>query len=231
MATYTMFLHEVLDLKPEASDKYEFMRLSDYPIYDEEHRPILNEKILNHYMYQEIGRETVENFLFALRNKMHEIMPFYNQLYETTKREFDPLVTMDIKTTGSSESEEETTSKTAEKSKSDTNAKSRQTQSTFPQQMLSGSTDYATSAVDANSQTGVEADSLNEGEAANKGTSVSDSRTVGYQGSPAMLLQQFRATLLNIDMLVIAELDPLFMMVWNNADNYTQNNGGFRGYY
>jgi hypothetical protein len=57
------------------------MGLKSYPIFDEEYRETLNQKILNRYMFNEIGFETPQRFIFELNTKMSIIMPYYNDLY------------------------------------------------------------------------------------------------------------------------------------------------------
>ena len=59
--------------------------LDTYPIFDNNYRNTLNTKILNHYYNNEIGFETPELFKFYLNNKLNEIMPYYNTLYENLK--------------------------------------------------------------------------------------------------------------------------------------------------
>jgi hypothetical protein len=82
--------------------------LDTYPLFDEDYRIVLNSNIINHYMYvPEIGFETVERFKFELNQKMQEIMPKYNQLYESALLKLDPFKTFDR------------TSETARQSKSD----------------------------------------------------------------------------------------------------------------
>lgn len=54
----------------------------DYPIFDEEYRSVLQTKILLHFYTREIGYETVGRWKLALRSKMLEIMPYYNELYK-----------------------------------------------------------------------------------------------------------------------------------------------------
>ncbi|UWI18485.1 MAG: hypothetical protein [Bacteriophage sp.] len=62
---------------------YKIIGLDDYPIFDEAYRQTLNDKIIRHYWMREIGGETVALFRFFLRRAMHEIMPYYNQMYES----------------------------------------------------------------------------------------------------------------------------------------------------
>lgn len=64
--------------------------LSTYPLYQNEKaydlvpkREELNQRLLDHYKYREIGFETVGRFLDELRITMGEIMPRYNELLKT----------------------------------------------------------------------------------------------------------------------------------------------------
>ena len=63
----------------------------DFPIFDEDYRSILCKKILKHYYTREISFETVGLWKLKLNMMMNEIMPFYNQLYESTLLKFNPL--------------------------------------------------------------------------------------------------------------------------------------------
>ena len=67
----------------------------DYPIFDPDYKETLETKIISHFYTREIGLETVGLFKLHLKNKMREIMPYYNQLYESEKIKFDPLVNID----------------------------------------------------------------------------------------------------------------------------------------
>jgi len=69
----------------------------DYPIFDPDYKETLENKIISHFYTREIGLETVGLFKLHLKNKMREIMPYYNQLYESEKIKFDPLVNIDYK--------------------------------------------------------------------------------------------------------------------------------------
>ena len=71
--------------------------LKDYPIFMEEHREQLNNKIIEHYRFREIGLETPMLFKLYLNRKMNEIMPYYNQLYESELLEFDPITNYEFK--------------------------------------------------------------------------------------------------------------------------------------
>lgn len=56
--------------------------LQEYPIFDEDYRDVLNKKILDHYLMEEIGFETAAAFKHFLNARMNEIMPKYNIMYQ-----------------------------------------------------------------------------------------------------------------------------------------------------
>lgn len=93
----------------------------DFPIFDESYRNVLETKILKHYYTREIGLETVGLWKLKLDTKLNEIMPFYNQLYNSELIEFNPLYDVDLtrdhnlkreETTKQDATEKETTEKT-----------------------------------------------------------------------------------------------------------------------
>lgn len=69
---------------------------SKAPFFDEEYRSILCQKILKHYYLREICCETVGIWTLWMNTKLEEIMPYYNQLYESAKIEFNPMHNVDL---------------------------------------------------------------------------------------------------------------------------------------
>ena len=72
---------------------------SEIPMFkgeEEAHRAGLLKKILLHYYSREIGYETVGLWKLKLNQKLIEIMPYYNQLYESELIQFDPLKNVDV---------------------------------------------------------------------------------------------------------------------------------------
>ena len=70
----------------------------DIPMFKgetDEHRALLFKKILLKYYTREIGYETVGLWKLKLNQRLMEIMPYYNQLYESELIEFDPLKNVD----------------------------------------------------------------------------------------------------------------------------------------
>lgn len=117
MAVYTVQLKTLIE-------NHFDIGLKNYPIFDENYRKILNEKIINHYLFNEIGMETAELFKFYLNTTMREIMPYYNQLYKSELLEFNPLYDSDLTTvydkTNDNTSTTETNNQSINKSKATT---------------------------------------------------------------------------------------------------------------
>lgn len=97
MAKYTV------ELKTLVESDFD-LQLDDYPIFDDAYRDVLNEKIINHYYFHEIGFETAERFRFEMKRKMVEIMTLFNQRYDSQIK-INPLVNF-RKVTSVSASEE-----------------------------------------------------------------------------------------------------------------------------
>lgn len=67
--------------------------------FDESYRSPLCKKILKHFYFREIGLETVGEWMYYMNTLLEEIMPFYNQLYESELLRYNPLQDTDITTT------------------------------------------------------------------------------------------------------------------------------------
>lgn len=101
---YTVVLKTLMD-NPDTKKALE-EAMSTYPLYvkksKEEFCPSyiptreeLNNKILNHYKYREIGFETVGRFLDELKISLEEIMPYYNQLFFSHDQDINILFNVD----------------------------------------------------------------------------------------------------------------------------------------
>ena len=71
----------------------------DFPIFDDNYRKALCIKILKHFYTREIGEETVGLWKLRLNTRMNEIMPYYNQLYESETLKINPLYTFNYQKT------------------------------------------------------------------------------------------------------------------------------------
>lgn len=201
MAKYTIC---ICDLKRNGFD----FGLKDYQLTDESYREKLNTKILQHYWIREIGFETEELFKYFLNVKMNEIMPFYDKLYESEKLKIEPLLTQNIetnatgKTDGTSNIVNEVSS--SDKGKSAYN----DTPMSNVQNPLDGKYLTDITGTENNSNT----DSTSE---TNTETNTDTSQTIkGFSGNQSEMLLKYRETFLNIDMMIINELNDLFMGMW-----------------
>lgn len=242
MSKYTTELRFICESKAGLSDSVGFNQIDDvisnswnkifdnFPIFDESYRSVLCSKILKHYYTREISAETVGLWQLWLNTRMGEIMPYYNKLYESALLEFDPFkdtnysrnhggtFTGDTVRNGRSEIDVDNsvTSNGTSNSKnlfSDTPQgaiTNIENESYLTNATLIKDTDTNTTNTDGNSTTqntettGVtNTDNWIE-------TIVGKQSTVSY----SKLLQEFRDTFLNIDVMIINDLSDLFMNLW-----------------
>lgn len=234
MADFTLELRSLVEMVGA-----DHIGLSDYPIFDEQYREFLNAKIIDHFWYNEIAHETPDMFIRQMQTKMNEIMPYYNRWYESELVKIDPLSTQDMHGESSGESSSDSSfehsGRTGSKNltKSGSASKTRTVQSETPQVMLSGDQDYATSAQDVHSDIKGNNDVVSSGDSSQKGsdkagaTSKSGSHTYGYTGHAPQLIMQWRESFVNVDMMVISELEVLFMGLHTSNDTFTE--GGVLG--
>lgn len=223
MSTFTITLKRAMELDPEIESKI----LANYPLFDEGYREHLNEMIVDQFFNREIGQESISMFKLALKRKLAQKMPLYNQHYELSRVKFDPLHTMSIKSVASGENVTDTQAESDNTSTSD--AASRGVNQDFPQQALAGDMDYASSAQDQTSKTTAAATAAEKAKSKTQDNNLSE--TTGQHGHGAVLIYQYRQTLVNVDEMVLEELDSIFMQVWDNGDNFTNNNySGVRTY-
>lgn len=234
--------------------------LKDYPIFDEDYREILNNKIINHYYFREIGLETAQLFKLFLNNRMNEIMKYYNQLYLSELIEIEPLTRLDWQesydwhkfqdTTRTTQNkgnlkdvntQEDTTNKiNNSNTESTTDFDSKNVRSDTPNGKLDWDEIenelYATE-VNIGKDNTIMLDTTNEDENINYTRNEKlDRETLNnvddefsltdeesyikrYTGNNAVrtdsqMLMEFRETFLNIDMMIINELEDLFIQLW-----------------
>jgi hypothetical protein len=218
MATFTTRLCDLVD---EGFDLG--LTITDYPIFDEDYRPILNARILDHYALYEIGQETEGMFKFALNRRLREVMLYYNQLYLSQKIIFDPLSTMNYTDTTVSDNTLNTQQDSTSHNTNDTTSKARSVSSELPQVHLSPDEDYASSGADTTSDSAVSGDGTSSSTGVDTAGGTVTHNALGSQGPAALLLMQYRQSLLNIDMMVVHECLNLFMGVWNTSENYSRD--------
>lgn len=197
---------------------------SDFPIFAEEYRPELCKKILRHYYSREICCESVGRWKLFLSDKMKNIMPYYNQLYQSELLKIQPLVSVDKSVTHQgSKSETKTTNRNGTNTTNSRTDGSTDTWSYYsdtPQGGINGldSNDYLTNAThnvgtDSTSSTLNGTTSDNETGTGNGSDKYVD-KVLGYDGNQSEMLLKFRETFLNIDMMIINELKDLFFTIY-----------------
>lgn len=216
---------------PVLPDAGKQIGLSQYPIFNEEYRDILNGKIIDEYYNREICTETIDDFKLIIRRKMQQIMPYYNKLYESEALEYDPLSTMDIHSQGTNiiDGEETVTGSNVANSKNKSGA--RAVSSETPQTMLSGSGDYATGGTDTNSESEVDSTAEQNSSSNTDTTSTNDNRVTGFQGVASELVARWRNAQINIDTMILNDIKDCFMLLLNNGDSYSPNYNYYYGWY
>lgn len=190
--------------------------------FDEAYRGILCSKILKHYYLREIGAETVGVWKLWINTKLEEIMPYYNQLYLSAKLEFNPFHDVDLTRKHLLNFDGKTNTKDSGTRDTDTseNGTDYRLYSDTPQGALTGvdSETYITNATKTtNTGTANTAESTETtGTTDTTNTENYIETIVGKQGTEnySSLLQKFRNTFLNIDMMVIEEFSELFLNLW-----------------
>lgn len=197
---------------------------SDFPIFDEQYRAELCKKILRHYYTREICCETVGRWKLFLSDKMKNIMPYYNQLYQSELLKIQPLVSVDRSVThNGSGSETKSTTRNGTNTTSSSTDGSTNTWSYYsdtPQGGISGldSNDYLTNAThnvgsdNTISRLNGETSDNETGNGTRKDMYVD--KVLGFEGNQSEMLLKFRETFLNIDMMVIDELKDLFFTLY-----------------
>lgn len=191
-------------------------KMTDYPIFDENYRTTLNNKIINHYLFYEIGLETPGLFRDRLNTRLNEIMPYYNQLYKSALLTFNPLYNVDYKETFNRNTNGTSSSNATNNSSGNTDTKNlynETPQSSIVQTTIDDQT-YATNLT-------LEKNNSSATSTSNDTTSMNnlEDYTKLVQGNSGSvtnseLILQFRKTFLNIDLLIIDELKDLFMGLW-----------------
>lgn len=85
-----------LDRRTYDAGVYQLIGLDEYPIFEESYRSKLNNKIIEHYYFKEIGTDTLGRFRWYMRTTMNEIMPYFNALYEAQNSITDPMTNRNL---------------------------------------------------------------------------------------------------------------------------------------
>ena len=222
--------------------------MSTYPLYEsttnKEYnipniiptREQLNKKILDYYMYREIGFETVNRFLHELEVSLNEIMPYYNQLFFSADQDYNIIYNVDYKRTidrdlaGNTSSNTESSATDSTETTADNTSWAKRVSSDTPQNQLSitnkqiDNVDYANEVnwnKDEATQTGSTSGTANtsaSGTGTNKEIESTIETTKGNFGvvSAQDLIKKYRELIINIEQQIINDprIVELFMLVY-----------------
>lgn len=231
---------EVLDnlLRNPQSKAHIDTAMSDYPLYQTDPNRVkvygtaytvptraeLNNKILNHYRFREIGEETFGRWLFELNTALNEIMPYYNQLFYSADQDFNPIYNVDYKKSilGSQNASSNTTSTGSDSSTNEEFTKG--VNSRTPQDQLSisnvniDSVNYADNADWGKSSGTTTGTNTTTGNASSNGSTSTIETVKGNFGvvSAQDLIIKYRETIINIEQKIINDprIKELFMLIF-----------------
>ena len=226
------------DIDTVIADAWDKIFTKSVTFFDPAYKSIICQKILRHYYLREIGAETVGIWIFWMNTVLSEIMPYYNNLYSSALLEFDPFNDTDYTRTGSKAGNETGTTESVYEDegsgatqRTTSDSGTRENYDLFsdtPQGSLTG-VNNQTYLTNARKTTDDVANTGNSAE--NTASTANGSRTETRDGntteqylervagkmnsiSYSELLQKYRDTFLNIDMMLIKEFEDCFMGLW-----------------
>ena len=207
MSKYTLQLRYIYE-----DEKY---NLFDFPynLYDNDLKPWFEEKFFQHFMFYEIGFDTIGMFKQRLMSKLNDIYPYYKQLYETEIRTkgIDFMLNKDLKESYV----RELTSNSNSNQESNVTSNSLSTAGQLTPSLIANSEKidkFMDSAQKDNSSSNSTSTGESNGNSREEYTLTSQGN-IGITSS-AELLSKWRETILNIDLMIFEECNDLFMQIF-----------------
>lgn len=177
------------------------------------------QKILDHYRFRQIGQETVGRWLHYFHTRIREIMPYYVQLYEFEAKWFnvdDPLESYNLVETFEESSHGSGTVSSSGSSESSGTSEKENRFSDTPQGSIDNLDNYMTTATRDNDTSSVSGSDSSESSSQNTGNT---SHTLTRKGNIGVQplggeVKNIRDAFINIDLMVIKELNDLFLQVY-----------------
>lgn len=182
----------------------------DYEFVDPDFKKELEQAVIDHFYFHEIGQETPERFKQRFKSRWLRMIGRINELYKTTLLEYDILSNHSISETmdqlQTSDSTQDTTGNST--THSDSNTKG----SDYPQQPIAGG-DFLSN--ETQSQVDSEVNDTTSIVGSTKNENNYTRKTEGMTGSTYPdLIRKHRENILNIKAMVIEELKPCFILVY-----------------
>ena len=193
----------------------ENFNLFDFPynLYNNDLKPWFEEKFYQHFMFYEIGFDTIGMFKQRLMSKLNDIYPYYKQLYETEIRSkgIDFMLNKDLKESYV----RELTSNSNSNQESNVTSNSLSTAGQLTPSLIANSQKidkFMDSAQKDNSSSNSTSTGESNGNSKEEYTLTSQGN-IGITSS-AELLTKWRETILNIDLMIFEECNDLFMQTF-----------------
>ena len=222
---YTMTLYEIINnfyTRSEVEGWFKDYQLSDYLTEDQIEvindngvwsKDKLAQKIVDHYLMEQIGFETMGLFKHKVKITMNEIMESKLPLIYSRAIEYDPLVNVDYTETFSRTIENEGSSS----SNSSSNSSGLTVGSDTPQGQISKASilagDYASGTNASESEASVE-DETNASNSTDEDYTKHVKGNSGVSATAQKMVEQFRDNIRAIDYEIIKELEDLFMIIY-----------------
>ena len=193
----------------------ENFNLFDFPynLYNNDLKPWFEEKFFQHFMFYEIGFDTIGMFKQRLMSKLNDIYPYYRELYETMIRSkgIDFMLNKDLKESYV----RELTSNSNSNQESNVTSNGLSTAGQLTPSLIANS-QKIDKFMDSVQKDNGSSNSTSSGES--NGNSK-EQYTLTSQGnigitSSAELLTKWRETILNIDLMIFEECNDLFMQIF-----------------
>lgn len=235
----TMELRDLLKMTDENGSPFKLWDF-DYPsFYEGDEKTAFEQKVIDHYLFHQIGCETPARFKHNFRTRIREIMPYYIQMYKSVKimdELDDPFGNVDITesfTQTSNDTSSGTSTATSNADRTTTRNDDRTVDedstrrfSNTPQGKIENLDNYLTEA-ETNDHGQQENVTSTETDAASGDTSASSTTTntgsvthtltrKGNQGvnTYAHDMLELRESFINVDMMVIGALRDLFLLIY-----------------
>lgn len=176
----------------------------DYPsFYEGDEKAKFEQKVIDHFYFRQIGQETVGRWLHYFRSRVREIMPRYIDMYNTVeimRNVDDPFGNIDITETY------ESTNRGSSSSSSTSSGVSKFADT--PQGNINNLDNYLTNA------------NINNGDDESTSTSeATQSHTITRKGNQGVNtyahdIIEFRQSIIDVDMMIIDDLNDLFLKVY-----------------
>ena len=207
MSKYTLELRYIYE--DENFNLFDF----PYNLYNNDLKPWFEEKFFQHFMFYEIGFDTIGMFKQRLMSKLNDIFPYYKQLYETEIRTkgIDFMLNKDLKESYV----RELTSNSNSNQESNVTSNGLSTAGQLTPSLIANSQKidkFMDSAQKDNSSSNSTSTGESNGNSKEQYSLISQGN-IGITSS-AELLTKWRETLLNIDLMIFEECNDLFMQIF-----------------